>query len=255
VRPRLAIGHAPCPLCGRVGWEEKRLSPLQSVWDSLPNLCVRILKQCACQEYSIYCGFSTTFVASLCALVHCVTWVQKALTALSTAVDAPERTCAHLRHLGVVNCPKRFIMLRILVPAVTNLVCRRLTDKQLGRFGLQIVLQASGQLVYPNNSWKFDNYMSGNSLQPCRALGNLVCRLVCFARPCTPCMHANQNHSLRLLPVALHKRRIDLAFNEAGMVENLAVQRNGRFDSGNHELAEGSPHARQGGAARRLVDQ
>ena len=53
----------------------------------------------------------------------------------------------------------------------------------------------------------------------------------------------------------LDERRVHLAFDEGGVVEDFAVQGDGGLDALDHELGQGPPHAGQGLGPGRLMDQ
>jgi hypothetical protein len=55
--------------------------------------------------------------------------------------------------------------------------------------------------------------------------------------------------------VALNEGRIDLTFDEAGVVEDLSVQRDRRVNALDNELGQRPTHARQRLGSRRLVDE
>src|SRR5579871_4911982 len=60
---------------------------------------------------------------------------------------------------------------------------------------------------------------------------------------------------ISLLPIPFDEGRIDLAFDKAGVIEDLAVAWDGRSDTLDRELGEGAAHARQGLRPRRLMDE
>src|SRR5438093_11317782 len=61
--------------------------------------------------------------------------------------------------------------------------------------------------------------------------------------------------SLPFAPVAFDKSGIDLPFDETGVVENLAVERNGGLDAVDDEFGEGAAHGGQRFGPGRLIDE
>src|SRR5262245_14321631 len=60
--------------------------------------------------------------------------------------------------------------------------------------------------------------------------------------------------NLSLLPVPLNEGGIHAAFDECGVVEDLAMQGNGRLDALDEELRQRAAHAGESLGARRLPD-
>jgi hypothetical protein len=60
------------------------------------------------------------------------------------------------------------------------------------KFDLHIALHGLQHLAQVRRRWNSHNCLANNALVQKRAIRYLVCKLVCFARLSTLCMHANQ---------------------------------------------------------------